>query len=1114
MRTKSRFFAIMAIIGISVGFFSGLKSSAPSMLNTALHYYDDTKLMDLRLVSTIGFDDTDIEELYALEEVEQVMPGYMADLIFTQDHVDNVVRAYSVPQKTDTNAQAINRLILKDGRLPKNEGECAIESYFLGMSGYHIGDTIELNPAVEGKETLSMVRHLQYKIVGVVDSPLYLTYLRGNTNIGDGSVTFYIMLPPEEFAYERYTSVYLRTKASKTPYQDLTEEYKDTIAKEKEMLEDFSKQSIQRFNETTLADAQQQFADAKQEFQDKKEEALQKLEDGALKLMQGEQEYFEKLGDGKKQLDDGEKELNEGKEQLEKGQQDYKTGIEDAKKKLTDAQAQYDEGLAKYTAAKAEFDAQELNFYSSVKPQAESKLSMLKTFIDVCNQAILEVGDRIERLEKNEELSEVGKATLQELKVTLTGYQDTLAEYQKQYDEGMKQLSSGEEQLKAARSQLNDAKIELDKASGQLSSGKLEYETALTTGAMELQAAQAKVTQGEAQLISGKAEMKELSEQGMLTLKKGREELAKGRYEAKTQLADAEKQLTDAEDKLSALQDAKWLIYDRNDNPGYSGLEDDANRVDSISQVFPVFFLLIAGLVCFTTMTRMVEERRTETGTLKALGYSSFAIAKKYLIYGSIAAVAGCIIGGALGISTLPLIIVNTYGIMYTLPPTILTVNWLSYISASVAGILCISLVSLFAVYKDLTLQPATLMRPKAPKPGKRILLEYIKPVWNMMNFTSKVTARNLFRYKARFFMTVIGVAGCTALIVAAWGLRDSITGIADLQFGQLTRYDQIYALSEADTAQNKAYLMTRFHSDERFENTLLGHMSWCDIADAKEKKTMSVRFMMGEDAEQFREMFILRDRNTQEPIRLTDEGVVVTERLGEVLGLKEGDSVVLTLEDEKYTCPVTGFTENYAGSIGYMTPAYYQKLTGKELKYDLVFTRTAEDAKDSEHELANDYMKQDDIITVTSITEQVNTMMDMVSSLDFIVFVMIFCAGLLAIVVLYNLTNINIAERVREIATIKVLGFYSLETANFIYRESLVLTLIGAAVGMGLGSVFCNFIIEAIQMDNVMFPKVITFWSYIISFLLTLLFSLFVNFFMYFKMNKISMVESLKSIE
>ncbi len=1149
LRTKSRFIAIFAIIGISVGFFSGLKSSAPSMLATALQYFDDTKLMDINVISTIGFSEEDIEELHELSYVEQVMPAYFADLIVTKDNVDTVARVYSIPETTKTNHSVLNQPVLKEGRFPKGEGECVIEKYFLGMSGYHLGDTIEFNKAVEGKDTLSCIRHLSYKIVGVVDSPLYLTYLRGNTIIGDGTIAFYMMIPPEEFAFERYTMVYLRTEASHEAFNDLTQAYKDKVNDEKEQLEAFSQKCIERFNTTTLAEAQKELADARKEYEEKKAETLQKLKDGAKELQDGVQQYYEKTGEGRQQLEDGEKELQDGREKLAKGQAEYKKGMEEARQQLTDAQKQYDDGLAQYNAGKLEYDTRidaaekqlaaaqnEFNlqyqvFYTSTKPQAETKLSLLKLTIDLYSRGIITAEERLAKLKK-EPFSERVQEEIRQLEEELAETRQKTAEYQKQYDDGMKQLADGEAQIKAAQQQLADAQLQLqtqkaegaaklseaknklDQAEGQLTAGRTKYEAAMSEGMMELQEAQAKLLEGEAKLAAGQAELKEQTLQGQLAMKEGREKLANGRYEAHVQLGEAEEALHDAQQKIDSLANAKWMIYDRNDNPGYTGLEEDADRVDSIAQVFPVFFLLIAALVCFTTMARMVEERRTETGTLKALGYSNFSIAAKYLIYGGTAALAGSIAGAVAGEATLPFIIVSTYGIMYSLPPTILSIEWSSLILASVSGIMCICIVSFMAVYKDLKLAPAVLMRPKAPKPGKRILLEYITPVWKHLRFTSKVTARNLFRYKARFFMTVVGVAGCTAMMVAALGLRDSITSIADLQFRQLTKYDQVYALSKAGTTDQKAYLMSQFHADDRFENSLLAYMDWASIEKDKNGRNMQVRILFGDNREQFEQMFVLRDRTSHADVPLTDDGLVLTERVGEVLKLSVGDTVVLTLENERYSCKVTGFTENYAGSTGYMTPAYYEKITGKSPKYALVFTRTAEAHKSEEKEMANDLMKNEDIITVTSITDQVDTMMDMVKSLDFIVFVMIFCAGMLAVVVLYNLTNINIAERVREIATIKVLGFYSLETANFIYRESIVLTVIGGLCGLGLGNIFANFIVEAIQMDNVMFPKIISFWSYVIGFVLTIVFSLLVNFIMYFKMNRISMVESLKSIE
>lgn len=1120
------------------------------MIETARQYFSNQHLMDFNLVSTVGFDEDDVRDIASLSCSEEVMPGYFTDLLTPLKGKDNVVRIYSLPHLSDTNPHLLNEPLLVEGRLPNSQGECVIEKYFLGLSGYHIGDTISFNPTVEGKDALSYVKQLNYKIVGIVDSPLYLTYLRGNSTVGEGTISFYIMIPPEDFSFERYTNVYVRTKASSLGFSDFSDEYKDLIDEEKDSFTALSDSCIERFNRTTLADAKKELANAQKEYADKKQEALDELKKGSKELLDGQKEFDEKIADGQKQLDEAEKKLEDGRLQLEQGRQDYLNGLEEGKQKLADGQQQYNDGLAQYNQAKIEYDSQisaaksQLDaaqkefdtqyslFYSTTKPQAETKLQLLKTGIDLLKGTISRAEERIKSLKETLIIGTVMEDELHELEAKLTEYRQELAGYEKQYNDGTKQLQEGEKQLLEAKEQLDaaqteyaqkkaagdrqlaEAKAQLDAAENQLALGKLEYETGMNTGMLKLQAAQEELTKGEQQLNAGKEELAQQKQMGIQQLKDARKKLEDGRYEAHTKLSEAEDKLTDAQKKLDGLEDARWIVNTRDDNPGYSGLVEDADRVDNISKVFPVFFLLVAGLVCLTTMTRMVEERRTEMGTLKALGYSGTSIAAKYFIYSGAAAVSGSLVGSLLGVLTLPYIIVSTYGIMYSLPPTQLVVSWSSLILSSLLGVICICAVSLAACFHDLKLAPATLMRPKAPKPGKRILLEHITPLWKHMNFTSKVTARNLFRYKARFLMTVVGVAGCTALIVAAFGLRDSITGIADKQFRGVTQYDQVYALSKAETADKKQYLMSQLHADKRLDHAALGYIGWTMNSSEKRKEAVSGRVFIGENQEDFSSMFTLRERTTQQPLTLTDDGLIINERLGDVLGVKIGDMITMRLDDKNYSCRVDGLTENYAGNYIYMTPAYYQTITGKELEYSVVFTHIAEGFLQDENTIAGDWMKNDDVMTVSSITEQVNSILDMLDSLNVIIFVMVFCAGLLAVVVLYNLTNINIAERVREIATIKVLGFYSLETANFIYRENIVLTVVGAVCGMLLGKMLSGFIVESIQMDNVMFPQEVGFWAYCLGFVLTLAFSMLVNFFMYFKMNKISMVESLKSIE
>ncbi len=1148
-KTKSRFISILAIIAISTGFFSGVKASSPSMIRTGENYFESENLMDIRLVSTVGFDDDDIRAIKDNENTVDVMPGYLSDQIVNINSADQVVRIYSLPEKTRTNSRLINETIVKEGRLPKADNECVIESYYYSIGNYKIGDTIVFNEENGSRKTTNTIRHTEYKIVGSVSTPLYLTYQRGNTNIGSGSIAFFIMIPSSEFKSERYTNVYVTTNAHKNGLSPLTDEYKDKIDRQKDDYEKLSKERITIFNNTTYKDAVNKLNDAETEYNDKKKEAEDKISESEKKLHDGESELQVRLSEGENKLSDGQKKLEKGKKDLEDAQKEYTDGIESAKNKLTEAEKQYASGKEEYTNAKHtydiemekaqnqldsaqnEYETQYSLFYGSTKPQAETKLALLKAGIDTCNEAIAKTEKSISALGNNVTLDGEAKKSMDEFKDKLAEYKSKLSDYQKQYDDGMSQLEEGEKQLSEAKEKLNNAKsefqqkkteasdklnnaqIKLDNANSELEIGKLEYNSALTTGAFSIQAAQAKISQSEQEIISGREELEKQKTNGLNLLKSSREKLITGKNDARIQLRDAEKKLSDAKDKIETLKNAKWIIYDRDDNPGYSGLEEDALRVDHIATVFPFFFLLVAALVCLTTMSRMVEERRTEIGTLKALGYSNTAIASKYFIYAASASVLGSIIGAVIGISTMPFIILDTYSIMYMLPPTILVIPWDALVFSAGTGVLCTCTVAVITCLGELMIRPATLMRPKAPKPGKRILLEYITPLWSNINFTSKVTARNLFRYKARFFMTVIGVAGCTALIIGGLGLKDSIGVIADRQYNQITIYDNIFALSEAGTKDDNSYIMSKFHSDSRFKESMLVDQEWINIKYG-ENKQINLHIIVGEDPGVFKKMFILRDRKTHDPVELSNNGIVINERLSQVLGKNKGDRIEFTLNDNKYTSVVTDLTENYAGNYAYMTPEYYKKITGNEIKYNVVYTQLTDEARSEEHDISNEYMEMDEIITVSLLKDQLDAITSTLDSLNVIVLVLVFCAGMLAIVVLYNLTNINIAERVREIATIKVLGFYNLETANYIYRENLILSLIGAVAGLPLGKIFVSFLVVEIQMDMVMFPQNVEIISFIIGFVLTMIFAVAVNFLMYFKLRKISMVESLKSIE
>lgn len=1149
-QTKSRFIAILAIVAISIGFFSGIKSSAPSLIQTADDYFTNNNLMDFRLVSSVGFDDSDIEAIKKAEGVLQVMPSYMADVITRNDNTDSVIRIHALP-KTDDGSTPINNPNVVEGRLPQKSGECVIENGTVGIN-LNVGDTLEILPTVGDTDTSTYLKKSKFKIVGKVESPLYITFQHGNTNVGNGSISLFAMIPSEDFAYEKYTELFVKTEASASGLSGVSDEYKEMINDETEIFENLSKDAAERFNSGTLADAKKALEDAKKEYSKKKADAEKELADAKTQLDDGKKEFNEKISNAEAEIKSSEKKLQDGKDELEKSKKLYEDEIDKAEKALEDAEAELESGRTEYQNAldkyKKEIKAaqekiddanekyqQEYNtFMYETKPDAQEKLDDAKEQLDKLDVLIKVVQTSLDTLKKIPEniLTDNQKSKISNLEAQLDEYKKQYASGTQQYNDGKKQLNDGEKKLSEAKSKLESAQKELDTKSSEgkseldaakskldsgeneLENGRLQLQIKQLSAQMQFKDAESEIADGEQKLADGKAELEVQKTEGQKKLDEAQKKYDSGKKEAEEKLAEGKEKIKDAEDKIEDIPKYKWYVYDRNDNKGYSGLLEDAQRVDSIATVFPLFFLIVAILVCVTTMTRLVEERRTEIGTMKALGYSPFSIALKYLIYAALAAIVGSIIGAFTGLLTLPKIIVNTYGILYTLPPMHLSIDYNIVFISSVVMILATCAVAMFTCIKELKLSPATLMRPKTPKPGKRILLEKIPFIWKHMNFTSKVTARNLFRYKARFMMTVIGVAGCTALIVAGFGLKSSISTIAEKQFGDLYKYDAVMALKESQRYEKCKPLIEDIKADNSFSESL-AVLNNDTKAYTKNSKHLELSYLIPQNNDDFKALIDLRTRKDKIPIELTDNGVVVTERMAEILKIDVGDKFTMEIDNEPYEVKITGITENYAGNYIYMMPEYYEKLTGKNTRYNTIFLQINGTTTDElETSIANKWMKNDDVITISFISDTINSVYDMLESLNIIVLVLIICAGALATVVLYNLTNINIAERVREIATIKVLGFYNGETAAYIYRENIVLTIVGALFGLLLGSVLTQFVIQTIQMDMVMFSRDIDLWSFVLGFLLTIIFSAFVNIIMYRTMKKISMVESLKSVE
>lgn len=568
--------------------------------------------------------------------------------------------------------------------------------------------------------------------------------------------------------------------------------------------------------------------------------------------------------------------------------------------------------------------------------------------------------------------------------------------------------------------------------------------------------------------------------------------------------------------QIDELDEPEWYVLSRNTNPGYVGFGSDSERIDAVASVFPVFFFLVAALICLTTMTRMVEEQRTQIGILKALGYGKGTIAAKYMIYAGTASVAGSLVGLAVGFWIFPTVIWQAYSISYNLPAIILSFNVKFALISSLAAVLCTSLATLWACYNELVCVPADLIRPKAPPAGKRVLLERISGLWNKLSFSQKVAARNLFRYKKRFFMTVIGIGGCTALLLTGFGLRDSISNIVSHQFGEIHKYDMIISLADAGNSQDGNDLND--HLNELTGNSLYVMQSSID-AISPSGEMINMYIFVPEDADKLNDFVSFRTRIGKDPVQFPSDGkAVITEKLATQLKVSVGDEISLKeSEFNQINVIVGGITENYIYNYVYMAPDYYESAFNEKPEYKQVlahFTDRNNVTEEDEENVSNQILKLENVSSISFTTKLSRDFGNIMKSLDSVVLLLIVCANLLAFVVMYNLTNINITERTREIATIKVLGFFDNEVSAYVYRENVILTLIGVLAGLVGGIFLHRFVVLTAEVDIVMFERSISVMSYVLSALLTFVFAGIVNLLMNSRLKRISMVESLKSTE
>ncbi len=1115
-KSITRFLSILLIVALGVAFFSGIRASQPDMKISADQYYDDSNFMDIRIISTMGLTEEDVEAIRRIEGIKEAEPAFSLDVLCKTHDTEEVVKVMSLTDK-------LNKIHITEGRLPENTSECLVDTQFLENTGYKLGDTINFSSGTDEnlEESLS---NTSYTIVGAGNSAFYLSFVRGSTSIGNGKIGSFAVIPSQAFKMDAYTEIYAAVKDA-LELTSYTKQYDDTVEIVVNQIENIADARTEARYEQVLEEPRNEIEEAKEELSDKENEVNKELEDARIKLEDGKKEIADgevKLAEGKAELEQGKAKLNANKEKLEASEAELKEGkkkleaseeeLNSGKKLLSEKRQEYRAGLDMFNGGYRQWQDNMDSWKISSQEMEDKEAAILTALEDLYKQkSELEPAKDLypnewrqllsaeeDLLQKQDELK-TGRETLEKAKLELDAVKLNL-DRQKEKLEAADQTLAGEEQnIITAEAVIAEKRKEVDKGLKQLESGRQEIEKAET----EIEESKKALAESEAEIIDAKAVLEEKEK-----------EYQEGVRKAENEISDAKRKIGDAEEKLKDVDYPEWYVLDRNSIQTYVEYGQDAERIGNIGRVFPVIFFLVAALVSLTTMTRMVEEQRTQIGTLKALGYSKKAIAGKYILYSLSASLIGSIIGVLVGEQVLPQVIIKAYAILYkNLPKVISPYNIYNGAISTLIAVACTTLAAFFSCYKELMSEPAQLMRPAAPKLGKRVMLERIPWLWRCFNFTTKATVRNLLRYKKRFFMTVFGIGGCMSLLLVGFGLKDSIGAMSDIQYVDLWHQDATVTVKADITDQETDELLQQLKGNEHIKEAA----SVLDITvDAgKDKVTKSTSLIVPKNPEEITDYIVFRDRITHRPAKLTDDGVIITEKLASLLKVSAGDTILIKNKDTvRVEAKVTAISENYMLHYIFMTPKLYEKLYGEAPDYNKIYLKMPDNKEADEKVLAADILKFQNAASISYTSDFQKQINDMLTSLNLVVYVLITAAGLLAFIVLYNLNNININERKRELATIKVLGFQDLEVAEYVYRENILLTVIGTLAGIVMGIALHRLVILTTEIDSMMFGRNIRFMSYIFSILLTFGFSIFVNYVMFYKLRKINMVESLKSVE
>lgn len=946
--TYKRFISILVMAFLGVGFFAGLRAASPDMLDTIDKFYRDSQVFDIKILSTLGLTESDIDALKNLDGVENVAGSYEVDGKIKLDKKEIITKLITVGD--------INKPILLDGNLPQNADECAVEESFLEANNKKIGDIIQVDVEKtknDNGDEIEYLKNNQLKIVGTIQSPLYVSRDRGTSKLGNGKINYYMYILKDNInANEICTSIYV---TAKTTEQTASTKYEDYIEQIKNNIEEIKSEREQARRNQLVELANGKVADAENELNTQKQDAETKI-------------------------NDAEEELQEARKKIEDGEKEIATNKKNADTQFTNAQKEIDYARA------------QLQGTNSILDQKEQELNLTKS---------------------------------------------------KTYA-----------QITEAQNKINESKKELED---------------------------------------------------------GEQELAKNKEEFNTKIADAEAKLQEAKDKINDIENPKWYILDRNSNEGYVGIIQATKSMENISKVFPIVFFAVAALISLTSMTRMVEEQRTQIGTLKALGYNQFQIMGKYILYASLASIIGGILGMCVGFETLPRVIWMLYMMMYQMTPNVvISFNWKYGLLGLILICICIIGATIYSAIRELKETPSALMRPKAPKAGNRVMLERIPFIWKHLNFSHKVTVRNIFRYKKRFLMTIIGIFGCTSLIVTGFGIKDSIKTIVPNQYEKVFSYNMQVSVKDDISEETEQKLVADLRENSQIQKAIETDMTSVTAVNGDNEEDVQVII----PKDNFDGVVNLYDVKSKKTVELQENGICLTDKCAQLLGVKAGDTIKLKDDNKEIDAKISNIVENYVSHYIYMSKATYENLFGEKYNTNVIFLKNVDLTEAEEDELITNLMSKEGVSSATRISSMMGMIDDTLKSLNYVVIILIVSAGLLAFVVLYNLANVNISERIRELATIKVLGFYDKEVYDYVTKETIILTIIGIVLGL-FGGYFLNYyLIGTCEINTLRFCKIIEPISYVYAVIITVVFTMIVNIVTYFALKKIDMIESLKSVE